>query len=145
MQDIATADHFEPLFDLVPCCISVQDREFRILEANRRFQESFGGRPGDHCYQVYKQRRSRCPICPVAQTFEDGGTHSSEEVLIDNAGRKLHVVVHTAAVRNASGEVVAAMEVADDITEVRALESKLASLGSLVESPSPPPAPEEKI
>lgn len=128
----ASAEHFHQLFDIVPCYISVQDRAFHVIEANRHFQESFGGRLGDHCYEIYKRRREPCPVCPVAQTFLDGETHSSNEVLIDNAGRKLHVVVHTAPVRDSSGEIAAVMEVSDDITEMRALEDKLASLGSLV-------------
>jgi len=130
MPHTATADH--RLFEVVPCFISVQDREFHIIDANRRFREVFGGRIGGHCYEIYKKRQDRCTVCPVAQTFQDGETHSSEEVLIDDAGKQVHVVVHTAPVRDDSGEIVAVMEVSDDITELRALEDKLASLGSLV-------------
>jgi len=123
---------FRNLFEIVPCYISIQDREFHVIEGNRRFQETFGRRIGDHCYEIYKKRTERCPSCPVALTFEDGKTHTSEEVLIDDEGHQVHVVVHTAPVRDTDGEIVAAMEVSDDITEMRALEDKLASLGRLV-------------
>ena len=125
-------DRFHNLFDVVPCYVSVQDRDFRILEANRQFNESFGGRLGRHCYEIYKKRPNRCPVCPVAQTFEDGRTHSTEEVLIDNNGKQVHVVVHTAPIRDSQGNIAAVMEVSDDITEVRALQDELASLGGLV-------------
>lgn len=125
-------NRFHNLFDAVPCYVSVQDRNFRILEANRQFNQSFGGRLGSYCYEIYKKRPSRCPVCPVAQTFEDGKTHSTEEVLIDNDGKRVHVVVHTAPVRDSQGNITAVMEVSDDITEVRALQDKLASLGGLV-------------
>jgi len=125
-------NRFHNLFDVVPCYVSVQDRDFRILEANRQFKQSFGGRLGTYCYEIYKKRSNRCSVCPVAQTFEDGKTHSSEEVLIDNDGKQAHVVVHTAPVRDSQGNITAVMEVSDDITEVRALQDKLASLGGLV-------------
>jgi len=123
---------FRNLFELVPCYISVQDRDFHVVDANRHFQESFGRRIGEHCYELYKKRSEPCPACPVALTFKDGLPHGSEEVLIDDEGRQLHVVVHTAPIRGADGEIAAVMEVSDDITEIRVLEDKLASLGRLV-------------
>ena len=122
------------LFDEVPCYISVQDRDFRIIQANRSFKENFTPTLGGYCYEVYKKRDERCRICPVAQTFEDGKTHGSEEVLIDNQGREMHVVVHTAPVRDAEGNITAVMEVFDDITEIRELQDRLSSLGRLVGS-----------
>lgn len=123
---------FQNLFDVVPCLISVQDREFKIIEANRYFKESFGGRLGGFCYEIYKKRQARCPVCPVAETFNDGKIHSSEEALIDKHGREMHVVVHAAPVRNSRGEIAAVMEVSDDITEIRSLQDKLAGLGRVV-------------
>lgn len=125
-------NRFHNLFDVVPCFISVQDRDFRMIEANRRFKESFGGHLGGHCYEIYKKRRERCVECPVAQTFEDGRMHSTEEVVVDRENRELHVVVHTAPVRDSEGRITAVMEVSDDITEIHALQNKLASLGGLI-------------
>lgn len=123
---------FQNLFDLVPCFISVQDREFRVIEANRRLMESFSWRLGGRCYQIYKGRSEPCSPCLVAQTFEDGKPHCGEDVLTDCQGRQLHVVIHTAPIRDAAGQVSAVMEVCDDVTELRALEDRLASLGRLV-------------
>jgi signal transduction histidine kinase len=125
---------FQNLFDLVPCYISVHDREFRIIEANQRFKETFGGRPGAYCYQVYKKRAEQCATCPVADTFRDGAMHSGEEVMTDDAGRQIHVVVHTAPVRDSAGNITAVIKVLDDVTEIRMLQDKLASLGGLVGS-----------
>ena len=123
---------FHNLFDVVPSYISVQDREFHIVEANQRFKESFGGRLGSHCYEIYKKRPDRCPKCPVAETFADGRMHTAEEVVIDNAGNQVYVVVYTAPVRDTGGQITEVMEVSADITEIRALQDKLASLGQLV-------------
>jgi len=120
------------LFDNAPCFISVQDRNFRITESNRRFDESFGDGMGEHCYELYKKRQDRCPRCPVAETFVDGQVHTSEEIVVDNQGREIHVLVYAAPLRNAAGEITSVMEMSTDITEVRTLQNELASLGQLV-------------
>lgn len=120
------------LFDNAPCLISVQDRNFRIVESNRHFDESFGDGMGEHCYELYKKRPDRCPRCPVAETFEDGQVHTSEEIVVDNQGRQIHVLVYAAPIRNAAGEITSVMEMSTDITEVRTLQNELASLGQLV-------------
>ncbi|MCW5977161.1 MAG: PAS domain-containing protein [Bryobacteraceae bacterium] len=122
------------LIDEVPCFISVQDRDLRIIEANRTFVESFGSRIGAHCYEVYKRRSDRCPDCPVLETFDDGKRHADEHVWIDSSGKEMYVVVHTSPIRDSLGEITAVMEVSDDITELRTLQDKLAALGGLVSS-----------
>jgi PAS domain S-box-containing protein len=123
---------FHNLFDHAPCFITVQNQEMRILEANQRFQESFGDGSGRHCYELYKNRTDRCPVCPVAETFADGKEHTSEEILVDNQGRQVHVLVYTAPMRDVTGEITSVVEMATDVTEMRTLQNKLADLGQLV-------------
>ena len=56
---------FQDLFDHVPCFITVQDRNYRLLRYNREFNEAFGPKPGAYCYQAYKGRDSKCTVCPI--------------------------------------------------------------------------------
>ena len=80
--------------DVMPCYISVQDRELRIIETNALFRQDFGDdKFGEHCYEVYKHRDSPCPDCPVLKTFEDGQDHTSEEVVVNKRGETAHVMV----------------------------------------------------
>jgi len=123
---------FHYLFDAVPSFISVQDEDFTIIEANDRFKQAFGPRMGRRCHEVYKQRDSVCPDCPVERSFADGQVHHSEEVATDLAGRKLHLLTYAAPLRNRHGEVTSVMEVATDITEEKELQNKLAFVGQLV-------------
>ena len=51
----------------MPCYLSVHDRDFRIIDGNRRFREDFGERIGQYCYKVYKGRDEICPNCPVPE------------------------------------------------------------------------------
>ena len=66
-------------FAEMPGYVTVQDRDFRIIDANKRFREDFGDFEGRYCYQVYKRRPDRCEVCPVARTFRDGQRHESQE------------------------------------------------------------------
>ena len=126
--------HYCTLFDEVPCYISVQDRDLRLLDANRQFRTDFGDPGEGHCYEVYKHRTEPCLVCPVAATFADGQIHSSEEVVTAKDGRHINILCYTAPIRDPAGEIAAVMEMSANITLVRQLQSQLSSLGLLVGS-----------
>lgn len=113
------------LFDEVPCYISIQDRDFRVVDANRAMREAFGDPVGKHCHEVYKGRTERCPECPVGRTFEDGREHSSQEVLFDRRGLPHDVIVRTRPLRDGGGAITAVMEMFSDITVQKELEHRL--------------------
>ena len=116
---------YQNLFELAPCYITVQDRDFRLLRYNREFAEQFDPHSGDYCYQVYKGRSERCEVCPVLNTFEDGQSHHSEEEGVNRDGTKSYWMVRTSPVKNKQGEVVAAMEMSLDVTAMKHLESEV--------------------
>lgn len=127
---------FRQLFDAVPCYISVQNRDFQLLETNNRFKVDFDAEPGSICYESYKHRSSPCPDCPVQKTFADGQIHESEEVVTTKNGEKRNVLVQTAPITNADGQIVQVMELSTDITQIRQLQDHLTSLGLLLGSVS---------
>ena len=51
---------YQSYFDSMPCFLTVQDRDLRIIDANRRFQEKFGEFEGRYCYHVYKHQPEKC-------------------------------------------------------------------------------------
>ena len=69
---------YRQYFESLPCYLTVQDRAFKIVEANNRFRRDFGDFEGRYCYEVYKHRSERCEVCPVDRTFGDGLSHGSE-------------------------------------------------------------------
>ena len=129
-----TQQRYQQLFDEVPCYISLQDRQFRLLAANRRFNDDFDVELGAYCYEVYKHRNEPCPNCPVAKTFEDGRSHQSEMVVTPKSGEQHNVLIWTAPIKNASGEITKVMEMSTDITEIRELQDHLSSLGLKISS-----------
>jgi histidine kinase len=118
-------DEYQTLFSLVPCIITVQDRNFRLLRYNQEFRDKFRPKPGDTCFHAYKGRSSKCPNCPVEKSFETGRSFSGEESGVDATGALRHWLVTSSPIKNAEGEVVAAMEMCLDITSRKQLEDKL--------------------
>ena len=122
------------LFEEVPCFISIQDRDFRIIEANRMHREAFGTSYGNKCYEVYKHRNSKCEPCIIEQTLKDGVSHTHEEVVTSRDGKQMNVMVLTSPIKNAGGEIEAVIEMSADITRLRELQDKLTSVGLLIGS-----------
>ncbi|UCF94619.1 MAG: PAS domain S-box protein [Desulfobacterales bacterium] len=118
-------DEYQRLFETVPCIITVQDKSYRLVGYNREFSDRFAPQPGDYCYLAYKGRTEKCPNCPVEKTFADGRAHYSEEAGISKDGIPTYWIVKTSPIRNAEGEIVAAMEISLDITHRKQLEDKL--------------------
>jgi histidine kinase len=118
-------DEYQSLFELVPCIITVQDRNYKLVRYNRDFYEKFDPKPGDYCYHAYKGREQKCEICPVERTFEDGRPHYSEESGLRKDGTTTHWIVRTSPIKNEHGEIVAAMEMSVDVTLRKLLEEEL--------------------
>jgi PAS domain S-box-containing protein len=127
-------ERYKMLFEEVPCFISIQDRDFNIINANRLHRETFGCYLGCKCYEVYKHRKEECYPCTVRRTFEDGGVHTHEEVVTTLDGRTINCMVHTAPIRDVNGNISHVMEMSSDITELRELQDQLTSIGLLISS-----------
>ncbi|NNG00467.1 MAG: response regulator [Desulfobacteraceae bacterium] len=131
-----TRQLYQQLFDEAPCYITLQDRAFNIVAANRRFKKDFNDKPGGKCYSVYKDESTSCPDCPVARTFDDGKSHQCEMEVTSKDGRKYQLLIWTAPIRNISGKTTQVMEMATNITQVRELQDQLAGIGVLIGSVS---------
>jgi PAS domain S-box-containing protein len=127
---------FQRLFDEAPCYISVQNADYTIAEVNRRFAEDFPDAVGRKCYEVYRRRQEPCVDCTVLQSLQDGCSHQMETVVTTESGEQINVLVWSAPLRNAAGEVNQVMEMSTDITEIRRLQEHLTSLGVMIGSMS---------
>jgi histidine kinase len=116
---------YQELFEQVPCYITVQDKNLRLVRYNREFIGTFDPNPGDYCYEVYKGRSEPCEICPVMETFQDGLSHSSEEAGITKEGEVSHWIVQTSPIRDPEGNITMVMETSLDITQMKRLEEEI--------------------
>jgi len=96
-------NEYQNLFERVPCIITVQDRNYKLIRYNKEFYEKFQPKAGDTCYAAYKGRQEKCVICPVERTFEDGLSHFSEEIGVNKDGTPTHWIVNTTAIKDEQG------------------------------------------
>ncbi|MFU8768552.1 MAG: ATP-binding protein, partial [Desulfotignum sp.] len=118
-------DMYRHLFEQVPCTITVQNRNYELVEFNQEFVRRFNPKYGDHCYAAYKGLDAKCSNCPVEKTFQDGQSHFSEESGINKDGTIAHWFVKTAPLKDENGNVVAAMEMSLDISRRKRLEEEV--------------------
>ncbi|MGD8990627.1 MAG: PAS domain S-box protein [Desulfobacterales bacterium] len=118
-------NEYQNLFEQVPCIITVQDRNYKLIRYNQEFDNKFKPMPGDYCYAAYKGRKEKCVVCPVERTFEDGLSHISEERGVNKDGSPTHWIVQTSPITDENGHIVAAMEMSLDVTQTKLLEQEL--------------------
>ena len=116
---------YQLLFDRVPCYITIIDKNYKIIRANESFRKNFGEVRGRQCYEVYKQRKTKCPNCPSAKTFKDGSVHRSNQVGIKKEGEKAHYIVTTSPLGRPQEDINQVIEISTDITDLKNLEKEM--------------------
>lgn len=126
------------LFDSVPMAISVINRSYGVVEANRAFEESFGAVNSRPCYALYKGRDEPCLRCGALETFVDGETRDRQEQGLGKDGHPIDYLVHIVPLVRENGEIPYVIEMSTDITAVKELEAqkreaeRLAAVGETV-------------
>jgi PAS domain S-box-containing protein len=109
--------------------VSLISPQMEILELNKRMHQWFPGiDPDQHpiCYQTFNTpaRQEICSYCPTFKTLQDGRVHEATTQTPQGGEIRNYRVVST-PLFDAAGEVVAAIEMVDDITERRQAEEAL--------------------
>ncbi|MBD3258785.1 PAS domain-containing protein [candidate division GN15 bacterium] len=114
------------LFDRVPCYVTVIDSDYRIIRSNEAFRDRFGQDVrGQHCYEVYKRRKRKCPHCPATMTFKDGKVHKSNQVGVSKTEERTDYIVTTSPLMRGPGKPAHVIEICTDVTEMKKLESEM--------------------
>ncbi len=123
----------------------VVDRDYTILTANRAYCGQLG-LPSDHvvgkhCFSVSHKRTGPCHAygdeCAVRRVFETGEPHTSYHRHRDAEGNILYVETKAFPLKDASGNIISAIESISNITEKHLLEEerlktqKLEAIGTL--------------
>jgi diguanylate cyclase (GGDEF)-like protein len=106
----------EQIFDSLSELVTYKDRDFRIIWANRAASESVNlsreDLIGTKCYEVWHQRSVSCDDCPVIRAMQTGQVQSGE--LTSPDGRCWNIT--GLPVRDDSGDIIGAVEIALEIT-----------------------------
>ncbi|MBC7262570.1 MAG: PAS domain S-box protein, partial [Chloroflexi bacterium] len=105
--------------------LAYQDTEHRVIWANKAAADSVGLNMeqlvGRHCYEIWHQRSTPCPGCPVARARDSGAPQEGEMTTPD--GRVW--LIRGYPVRDAQGNVAGIVEVTQDITARKRAEEAL--------------------
>jgi PAS domain S-box-containing protein len=130
----ASEKRYVQLFNESPSFITIQDRNFHIVESNNRFKEQFGDGPDRCCFQVYRQRTSPCGSCPVKKTFADGRSHTAEMDVTIKDGSTCNFFIQSSPILDDNGHISHVMEMSTDVTVIHQLQDHLAALGLHISS-----------
>jgi len=137
MDDIGNWVRTE-LWDRVPVSISVIDRNFRIMEANNTFKQTYGEWKGHLCYEIYKGRSEPCEKCTAVKSFEDGQVRVNEEEGVARNGGPSYYFVQMVPLTRKDNTIPYMIEMSTDITSTKILEKekleaeRLAAVGQTV-------------
>lgn len=137
MRDITERKHAEEAlnkslkdwqitFDSIPDFIFIMDNDNMITMINFRFAEAFNLSPeemiGKKCYELFHKSDKPYPDCPYELTKKDKLSHSAE---INDPNIKIPLMVTTGPIFNDKNEIIGAIHVAKDITELKEAENAL--------------------
>ncbi len=105
------------LFDHIPLEIIVIDKDFTIVEANKMAEKKYPDWRDSKCYELYKNRKTKCPNCAAVKTFKDGKTRVDHTENVDGEGNAHHYMVHLSAYKDKNGKIPYVIEMATDITD----------------------------
>lgn len=117
------------ILDNIKVGVAVISPQMEILEMNPRMREWFPAIDPDQqsiCYRAFNNppREAVCDYCPTCKTLRDGLVHEAT-ILTPSAGVVRNYRVVSSPIFDATGEVTAAIEMVEDVTERLALEQQL--------------------
>ncbi|NOX34171.1 MAG: PAS domain S-box protein [Deltaproteobacteria bacterium] len=129
-----TEEEYKLLFEQVPCHVMIIDRNFKIVRANKRAEDTIKNLKGEYCYTALKGRKEKCIECTARQTFEDGMQHTGHHVWELTGGRTLNMHVITIPLKNENEKYDLVMEMAVDISKTVKLQDSLEAAHNYLES-----------
>ena len=113
-------------FDAIPDIITIQDKDMRIVRANKAahdfFEVDYGNLIGKYCYEVFRGINTPCHGCPLDKTRQDIANHSE---IIQHENLEKIFLVGASAIIDENSDLQYLVHIAKDITEQKRLEEDL--------------------
>jgi PAS domain S-box-containing protein len=104
--------------------ISIQDTDLKIIFQNQALKDITGSHIGEYCYKAYQHREDICENCHLMEIFKDGKIRKIERTLSSPEGTK-YFEITSSPLRDATGMIIAGVELSKDITERKKAEEVL--------------------
>jgi len=115
--------------------LSIVNRDYRIIWANKRSKQVTGCNDieNKHCFTVFSNNTEVCQGCGVKKVFEEGVSVDRHDYHGHFGNQDYWLELIATPIKDKDGNVVAALEVAMDITERKNLQNKLAEYSQKLE------------
>jgi len=119
------SQEFHALLNAIPDSLTLLSSDLKVLWANQGaaafLEKKVADINGQYCYSLWRNSTESCEPCPVKRAFITGNIESETVRTPDDRIWDLRAV----PIRNETGEVIKAIEVARDVTQHRKLEEQL--------------------
>lgn len=120
---VESEERYKAVVDNIGIGVTLLSPEMEVLAINKRMRQWFPDVKLDKrpkCYESFNSppREGTCPYCPVCKTLEDGKMHEAfTETPAGDEIRNYRIVA--SPIKDQQGQVVAAIEMVEDVTEVK--------------------------
>ncbi|MBN2524279.1 MAG: PAS domain S-box protein, partial [Bacteroidales bacterium] len=123
-------NELEGIINAFPGMVSVVDRKYNVLIANKNVIQTFGNSDkkeviGKKCYRVRKKRNSICPQCGIKKAFKTGEVVTRVSVPEEEEMMGIVTKAYAAPLKDKKGKIWGGVEVIMDITDIRKAENEL--------------------
>ena len=126
MNMISDINRKENLLDVILNTVSdgitLIDKDLKIQYQNKIILQKFGSGIGEYCFEAYRGRKSPCENCVVLEVLKDGRERRAVVDIHLSDGNMRLMEVNSAAIRDESGNITGAVEVARDVTDQKKAE-----------------------
>ncbi len=98
--------------------------DYKVTYQNVIHKDLIGDFVGELCFKAYCLGKSPRAECPVFRSFQDGGIHKAERTITSTKG-PVDIEITASPLRDASGKIMAAIELVRDITARKKMEDEL--------------------
>jgi PAS domain S-box-containing protein len=125
-SDVAKAkSEWETTFDSVTDLLTIRDKDYRVILANKAAFRQFGLKPeeliGKRCFEVFHHSDKPCAGCYVSETIL---TKNPVSIELESQYLKGIFRFHTFPIFGQTGELIGVVEIAREITEEKRLETE---------------------
>jgi PAS domain S-box-containing protein len=127
-------DMLEAVTENIGAGLTVISEDYRILWANKFLKQINGDCEGKICYSTFNRLGNICPDCGVKKVFENSLPIDMHEYSTkDDKGNTVWVEIIVTPIKDRTGKVIAALELAVNITERKSMQDRLAEYSQKLE------------
>lgn len=109
-------------------------KDYHILWANKLMKQINGDCEGEKCYSTFNKLIDVCPNCGVKKIFETGVPLDIHEYSnLDDKGNRFWIELIVTPIKDEKGKIIAALELAVNITERKRMQDRLAEYSQKLE------------